>query len=79
MRILVLGDWVQAVGRVDDEGVEAARKGDVGHVVGAADSAGWATVLFERTGHATICAPSEIRFLGDADTGRFERRVSVGN
>lgn len=64
-----VGDKVVAVGDVLEEGFNGpgvwahARKNDAGEVV-EVDAAGWPTVLFERTGTATLCDPlTEIRPL----------------
>lgn len=65
---LSVGDWVQAVCKIPfDEGFVSA--GDVGHVVHLADSI-YPSVFFERVGQVTLVELSEVKLLGNAETGR---------
>jgi hypothetical protein len=74
MRNFELGDWVQATSEIQDEDVQVAKAGDLGHVVGPVLD-GWPNVYFERTGRVSICDPTEVKVLGGADTGREEKQA----
>ncbi len=70
-----VGDMVQAVEAISEENFNGftlwthAASGDLGRVLDVLAD-GSINVHFERTGTITVCLPEEVRFLGDAETGR---------
>ncbi len=72
-----IGDWVQATEVITESDFMGqkrwvhARKGGIGHVISVSEDPNWVDVFFERTGTTSICHTSEIKRLGNAQTGRF--------
>jgi hypothetical protein len=62
MTSVLSGDWIQAAGSIEVDGVVHARRGNIGHVLEVGPG-NWVNVFWEKSGLVTITHSSEYTWL----------------